>query len=277
MAEWWDDYAEGDEQDAELSRRLGGVEGMAQAMAQEMPPLTEVNVDTLRAPEPAYQPENYGAREDGFYPSGYNKPPQEIGPVDSGFTPDAPPAAVADALDKRDWLDRGINSFFGGIGDRVGGYLDKKFGTNQEWADAQNDIQRRLAAGDRTGIYAPMDRSKGGFGVGDAAALAYGVPPLNFIAGLPRRAFDAMGLEVQDMTPYGFALMDQNEAAAQATSGLPEPFDAPSSDDYTPLGGTPPAVPIRPQSGYAPGGVGGAAKSVKFRGYPDFTKANPYG
>ena len=260
MADWWDDYAEGDEQDAELSRRLGGVEEMAQAMAQEMPPLTEVNVDTLGAPEPAYQPENYGAREDGVYPSDYNQPPQEIGFVDYGFTPDASPAAVADALDNRGFVGNAINGFFGGAGKIAGGALDKMFGTRAEYDAQQADLQRRLALPD------------------DPAAMYTPHKPSVFggTLGLIPTALQKMGFDVQDMTPYGFAVMDRDEAAARATSGLPEPFDAPSSDDYTPLGGTPPAAPIRPQSGYAPG-MGGASRSVKFSGYPDFTKANPYG
>ena len=244
MADWWDDYAEGDERDAELSRRLGGVEELAQAMAREMPPLTEVNVDTLRAP---------GQGE----PFSFS---QEIGPVDYGYIPDASPAAVADALDNRGFVGNAINGFFGGAGKIAGGALDKMFGTRAEYDAQQADLQRRLALPD------------------DPAAMYTPHKPSVFggTLGLIPTALQKMGLDVQDMTPYGFAVMDRDEAAARATSGLPEPSDSSSDDNYIPLGGTPPAAPIGPQSGYAPG-MGGAAKSVKFRGYPDFTKPNPYG
>ena len=225
MAEWWDEYAEERDPQQDAATEANAV------AAQEIGPV------------------DYGYA-----------PPQEIGPVDYGFIPDAPPAAVADALDKRDWLDRGINSFFGGIGGRVGGYLDKKFGTSEEYAAKQADLQSRLAGLDNpAAMYTPhKPRVFGG------------------TLGLIPTALQKMGFDVQDMTPYGFAVMDRDEAAARATSGLPEPSNSSSDDNYIPLGGTPPAALLGPQIGYAPG-MGGAAKPVKFRGYPDFTEPNPYG
>lgn len=259
MADWWDDYAEGEEQDAELSRRLSGMEEMSQTMAQEMPPLTEVDVDTLRAPS------DYS----------FTQPPQEVSPVDSGYISDAPPAAVADALEYRGGVGNAINSFFGGIGDRVGGYLDKKFGTSADYAAKQTDLQNRLALrDDPAAMYTP--HTPRGFNLLDAGTIAAGGFPIGAALGMVPTALQKMGFDVQDMTPYGFAVMDRDEAAARATSGLPEPSDSSSDDNYIPLGGAPPAAPIKPQSGYAPG-MGGSSRSVKFSGYPDFTKANPYG
>lgn len=249
MADWWDEYTE--ERDPQQDAA------------------TEANAVAAQA------------QQDDPYAAFFNASPQPDEPAAANElaldTAPPPPAAVATALDNRGFVGNAINSLFDGAGKIVGGYLDKKFGTSEEYAAKQADLQRRLAGPDApAAMYAPMDKSKGGFGVMDAAALALGRPPLNFIAGLPRRAFDAMGLDVQDMTPYGFAVMDRDEAAARATSGLPEPSDSSSDDNYIPLGGTPPAAPIGPQSGYAPG-MGGASRSVKFRGYPDFTKPNPYG
>jgi hypothetical protein len=169
-----------------------------------------------------------------------------------------------------------INSFFGGIGDRVGGYLDKKFGTSEEYAAKQADLQRRLALpDDPAAMYAP--HTPRGFNLLDVGSIAAGRFPIGAALGMVPTALQKMGFDVQDMTPYGFAVMDRDEAAARATSGLPEPSDSSSDDNYIPLGGTPPAAPTMPQGGYAPSGVGGSSRSVKFRGYPDFTKPNPYG
>ena len=232
MADWWDEYAEERDPQQDAATAANAVAASAE------------------------QDDPYAAYFDYTPPPG--EPAAANEPVPDAAPP--PPAAVADALDNRDWLDRGINSFFGGIGGRVGGYLDKKFGTSEEYAAKQADLQSRLAGLDNpAAMYTPHKPSVFGGTLG-----------------LIPTALQKMGLDVQDMTPYGFAVMDRDEAAARATSGLPEPSDSSSDDNYIPLGGAPPAAPIKPQSGYAPG-MGGSSKSVKFRGYPDFTKPNPYG
>jgi len=178
----------------------------------------------------------------------------------------APPETVANALADQGVVGNAINSFFGGIGDRVGGYLDKKFGTSEEYAAKQADLQRRLALpDDRAAMYTPHTSSVFGGTLG-----------------LIPTALQKMGFDVQDMTPYGLAVMQRDDAekAAEMESFGHMPEGIPSYEEYSPGADREAGIvaPPRPMpGGYAPGGMGGSSRSVKFSGYPDFTKANPYG
>ena len=220
------------------------------------------------------------AQEIGPVDYGYT-PPQEIGPVDYGFTPDASPAAVADALDNRGFVGNAIKDFFGGIGNSVGGYLDKKFGTQAEYDAQQADLQRRLASPDDPAAMYTEHKPRG-FNLFDAATVAAGGFPLGGALGMVPTALQMMGYDVQDMTPYGLAVMQRDDAraAAERESFGHMPEGSPSYEEYSPGADQEAGIVAPPKpmpGGYAPGGMGGSSKPVKFSGYPDFTKANPYG
>jgi hypothetical protein len=147
-----------------------------------------------------------------------------------------------------------------------GGALNKMFGTSEEYATQQADLQRRLALpDDRAAMYTPHTSSVFGGTLG-----------------LIPTALQKMGFDVQDMTPYGLAVMQRDDAekAAEMESFGHMPEGIPSYEEYSPGADREAGIvaPPRPMpGGYAPGGMGGSSRSVKFSGYPDFTKANPYG